>query len=418
MNGALLWLLLNLLSIVILAFYSMLEMACVSFNKARLEYYVSKGMKRAIWLNWLLQHPNRLFGTTLIGVNVATVFGSEFAREFYRSIHWNPDLSFLTQVIVVVVFGELAPMFAARRYAEHVALLGTPLVYASALIMSPIILMFGGISRICNWLLGLREAQSNIFLTQEELEKILEEQEEEKSSGNEGSDFNAVTSNIFNLRLKDIRQIMEPLNVIPKIPSNATVSQLDMTLRKSNYEYAALFHRDMTNIIGVAKVSDFVRVSSTKRVRDYMRSPWFVTPQTSIMQLLEQFRKNNEELAVILDAEGHAIGIISMEDIMQEVFGKTTILKEVQIPSAGKKQYFIDRTFPGTMKIRDFNAQFNVVLDQHEDWTLSEFILTVLGHIPEVGETVSVPPFELTVEETSMTGVKKINITTRRGSLP
>ncbi len=117
---------LNFLSIIMLAFYSMTEMACVSFNKVRLQYYVSKGMKRAIWLNALLQHPSRLFGTTLIGVNIAMFFGSEFSRQFYSSIGLNPDWSPLTQVILVVIFGELAPMFAARRYPEHVSILGIP----------------------------------------------------------------------------------------------------------------------------------------------------------------------------------------------------------------------------------------------------------------------------------------------------
>jgi len=104
----------------------MVEMACVSFNKVRLHYYVNQGNRRAIWLNYLLQHPFRLFGTTLIGVNVAMVVGSECSREFHSALGLSPDLAPLSQVIIVVIFAELAPMFAARHYAEHVAMLGAP----------------------------------------------------------------------------------------------------------------------------------------------------------------------------------------------------------------------------------------------------------------------------------------------------
>ena len=99
----------------------MIEMACVSFNKVRLEYYVSKGKKRALWLSFLLHHPAYLFGTTLIGVNVALIIGSECARRFYAALGLNPDLAALTQILLVLIFAEISPMFAGRRYAEHVA---------------------------------------------------------------------------------------------------------------------------------------------------------------------------------------------------------------------------------------------------------------------------------------------------------
>src|SRR5262245_63138653 len=113
----------------------MIEMASVLLNLVRLHYYVSKGEKRAVLFNELLNYPSRLFGTTLIMVNSATVFGSEFSREFHEAIGLSPDLAPLTQVLLVLIFGELSPMFAARTHSEHMALLGIPLLYASAKIL-------------------------------------------------------------------------------------------------------------------------------------------------------------------------------------------------------------------------------------------------------------------------------------------
>ena len=123
---AMMWLLFNILSIVFLAFFSMAEMACISFNKIRMQFYVAQGSKRAKWLYALMQNPSRLFGTTLIGVNIATFVGSECARQFHSAIGLDPDLAPLSQVIIVIIFGELAPQFAARSYPENVAMLGAP----------------------------------------------------------------------------------------------------------------------------------------------------------------------------------------------------------------------------------------------------------------------------------------------------
>ena len=146
------WLLLNFVTIAFLAFYSMMEMACVSFNKMRLQYYVSKDNKRAIWLQELIQDPSRLFGTTLIGVNLAMVIGSECSREFYSAIGLNPILSALTQVMLVVILGELA-RFRARSHAENVGMMGAPYLWASAKLMTPLLWCVKGITKACQYLI-------------------------------------------------------------------------------------------------------------------------------------------------------------------------------------------------------------------------------------------------------------------------
>jgi putative hemolysin len=405
-SSALFWLLLNLITILILAFYSMLEMACVSFNKVRLQYYVFKGNKQAIWLNWLLNNPTRLFGTTLLGVNVATVFGSEFAREFFSSIGLDPDLSPFTQVLLVVIFGELAPMFAARRYAEHVTMLGVPIVYASAKLMSPIIWAISAISKAFNKMIGGKETHGNIFITQEELLKILEEQDE---TGGDGEDFNTVTTNIFNLRQKDLRQVMEPLESVSKISSNVTVAQIANVLQnqKSDQNYVLIYHREPTNIIGVVQARHLIRAPENRRVRDFAQPPWFVTQNTSLLKILNQFRRNNEAIGIILNEQGKAEGVIHLDDIVEEIFGIRTVANE------SGNMLFLERTFPGSMKVGDFNSQFDVVLDKRKDLTLSDLILEHLGHHPEVGESIFIDPFELTVEVTSLLEIKTVKITTK-----
>src|ERR1700722_2818149 len=145
---------LTILCIAVQGFFSMLELASVSFNRIRLEYYVSKKIKRAEWLKHLLKKPSRLFGTVMLGVNVALQVGSQTAREFYSTIGLDPDIAPITQVFLVVIFGELVPLFAAHRFPEHVVMLGIPIVYAASKLFSPLIWLLGQLTNITYRLLG------------------------------------------------------------------------------------------------------------------------------------------------------------------------------------------------------------------------------------------------------------------------
>lgn len=402
------WFTLNLISIAVLAFYSMMEMACVSFNKVRLQYYVSKNIKQAVWLNYLLENPSRLFGTTLIGVNIALFTGSECARQFYSSLGIDPDWAPLTQVILVVIFGELAPMFAARRFPEHMAMLGVPLIYLSAKIMTPFLWFLGGISKLCNLIIGGKEHESDIFLTQEELQKILEEQDEDYKG--EHIDLNTIASNIFEARKKIARDIMQPLNTVPNVPVNTTVGMVRSILGNSTANYALTYHQEPNHVVGIALPRDLVRAPDNRKIRDYSRPPWFVTEQTLLIQILNQFRSNNQHVAIILDFQGNAAGLINLDDIMEEIVGKT----EFRAPTVKKKRRLVvDVTFPADYTVGEFNKKFHTVLDAQEQLTLVELMEEKLGHRPAEGESVVVGSFELEVKEASLLEVKTISITSR-----
>lgn len=408
---ALFWFIFNIFSIVVLAFYSMLEMACVSFNKVRLQYYVSKKYKRALWLNDLLQHPSRLFGTTLIGVNIALVVGSECSREFYAALGLSPAIAPLTQVVLVVIFGELAPMFAARHYPEHVAMLGIPLIYASARLMTPLLAVLGWISKVVTYFIRGNENEANIYLTQEELQKLIEGQDEE-SIGNENVEFSAITTNIFSLRHKDVKQVMEPLTKAMALPSNATVEQMEILLRKTETDYVLIYHRELSNIIGIIYPRDVLRISETKRIRDYAEPPWFVTETANMMQILKQFRTNNENVAVILDQSGKAIGLITLKDVLSEILG-TTYVRKQPLHHHLKNVMLVEKTFSGDTTVEEFNRQYHVLLDPNPQLTLSELMMARLGHHPERGESIYVDPFELTVKETTLLDIRALTVSTR-----
>ncbi|MGM0440298.1 MAG: hemolysin family protein [Chlamydiota bacterium] len=410
-NQALLWLLLTLTFIAIHAFYTMIEMAGVSFNKVRLQYYISKGNKRAIWLNHLLHRPTRLFGTTLLGVNIALQMGSECSRELYSALNINPNLAPITQVLLVTIFAEVSPMFAARRYAEHVAMLGAPILYFSSKIMTPAIWIIDIIARMVNFLIGSNSNKSVLHLSRDEIQKAIENPEHTLMSPDEPDDFNAIARNIFYLHDKTADQIMTPLKEVQMLPSACTIAHMRNILRQAYYPTLPVYHRSRQNVVGIAVPRKLISVPDHHYVREYITPPWFITRNADLHQILTEFRSSNRNIAIVLNRQGHAIGILTLQDIFDEIFGEMQLPKG-SIPPAklARHHLIIERTLPGNIRIADFNRQYGSDLPAYGQETLSQLIRHLLGHEPEKGETVNVGRFEFTVLETFLLGAQTIYV--------
>lgn len=408
MSGWKFYLSLTLIFIFVQGLFAMLEMAAVSFNKVRLQYWVSQKKRRAIWLNYLLARPTMLFGATLIGVNASLQIGSECSRRFYESLGINPDWAPLSQIFLVIIFAELAPMFAGRRYAEHVAMLGVPILYITSTILRPFIWIFDLICRGINRLLG-SSMREGLYLSREDLQHMFQQREEEQRPAKE---INSVAHNIFALKGKIATDLMAPLHEVQMVPSFCTIGEMRTLL---NYQYSPflpIYERDPRQVLGIAYPRDLLRITEEKKVRNYARPAWFITESSSILQILKQFRKNNQSIAVVLNNAGHAIGFLTLDHIIDAIFGRNDNWESFEDIAPRMHHVIVDKTFPGDMHIKDFNRKYHVHLDPSDTTTLEELLEKKLGHSPEKGETVHIDQFELIVEDAPLIGPKKISVRT------
>ena len=149
-----------------------------------------------------------------------------------------------------------------------------------------------------------------------------------------------------------------------------------------------------------------LRLDDQKKVIDSARSPWFVPRETSILQLLHQFRRNNQNVAVILEKNGEALGILTLDQILAEIFGEES---EVH-PSPQESATYIERTLSGDLLVESFNLEFGADLPLDRGETLSELILSELGHLPVKEESIRIGGFEFTVEEPTLLGIKSLKV--------
>ncbi|MCX6988421.1 MAG: hemolysin family protein [Chlamydiae bacterium] len=406
------WFLFLMIScLVIQGFFAMLEMACVSCNKVRLQYYVSKGYRRAIWLSYLLKHPALMFGTSLVMVNASLLIGSECSRRFYDSLGVSTAWSPLTQVFLVLVFAEISPMFAGRYYAEDAAKIGVPILYVCAMILKPFIWLLDLLCRSINKLFG-SSSETGLYLSREELQNMIQDREENVFFSEEKEGFNSVVSNIFSLKNQTAKEIMALVDTVQMIPLSSSIDDLRVLLSEKYCPYIPLFKKDRKNIVSIAYPRDLLRLSGSVKVKDHARSPWFITEGNSILQILKQFRKNNKSIAVVLNDLGHAVGILTLDDIIDAIFGKCDDWLSTGDIMPRAHHVVVDRTFSGDMKVKEFNEAFKVHLAYKGAETLAEVIIAALGHAPAREESVKIDQFELTVEEVTLLHIKTVSVRT------
>jgi putative hemolysin len=391
------------------AFFTMVEMACVSFNKVRLEYYVSRGEKRAIWLSRLISRPTLLFGATMLGVNTAMLLGSECARRFYHALGVSPDWAALTQTFLVVVFAEISPMFAGRRFAEHAAIMGVPVLYAFSVIVRPIIWFFHLLCVLVNWLIKTPK-NIELFLSREELQKAIEERDDSVAVGIEPKEFDTIVANIFALKTKTASELMLPLSSVPIVSSACTVGEMQDLLSSEQVSFLPIYNRNPANIVAIAYPRDFIRAKKQTRIRELARPVWFIVQTTSVIDILKQFRRNNQIVAVVLDHSGQTVGLLTLDEIIDEIFGESDAWLSLDDAHHLPSQVMIDRSFPGETSLAELKADYQIELFCEGANTLEELCEKLLGHTPTKGDSLRFEEYQLTVEEAPLIGSLVISI--------
>lgn len=394
-----------ILFIFIQAYFAMMEMACVSFNKVKLQYFVSQNNKKAIWLSKLLASPARLFGTTLVGVNTALQFGSECSRRLYESMGLDPDWAPLTQVVLVVVFAELAPMFAARKYPEHVTMLGMPFLYFCSKVLRPLHILFDFMNKIFSKISKSQVASAN-YLTREELQKAMEERED-LYGYSESQQLDTLASNIFSLKNMNAKSIMYPLRNIFMLSGNATVAQLRKDLRIRSRPFIPIYQSQRHDIMGIVYARDLIKAKDDELVKNYIHTPWFITETNSLPQIIKQFRWNKQNVAIVLSTNGIATGILTLEAIVDEIFLESTYI----MGDLSGQKVLVDRSFPSETTISEINDHYDIEIPHASPGQTLEAVMTgMLGHHPSKGESLRLGHYELIVEEAPLIGEKVIHI--------
>lgn len=376
----------------------MMEMACVSFNRVRLQYYLTKDHKKARYINFLIRRPYRLFGTVMLGVNIALQVGSESSRNCYKALGFSPDYAPFTQIFLVVIFAELLPLTISRKVPERLALWGAPILYYSHYVFYPLIQFIGSLTEGLYYLLNIKKEKLNSTLSRDEFQKALETHHEEQ-------DFNVIATNIFSLSATSADQVCLPLDQVTMLPSTANVKDLRRKIKNTDMEFIPVYHKVRKNVIGIALPKDFVNKRPDDALIHNLHSPWFITAKSKLIRILKEFRDNRSSVAVVLNSSGEPMGILSLSAIFNILFNTTNIAQ-----LKPKTVSVIERTFPGNTPLEDLQKELGIELTRYRVETLAQLVLQLLDTPAEIGTSVITDNLLLEVKEVSLYGIKSVSI--------
>jgi len=400
------------------AFLSGAETALTAANRARLRQQGSEGDARAATADRLREDKERLVRSILLGNTIATVLAAALATSLLLGIAGDAavPLVVLGLTLLLLVFGEALPKTYALHHADRLAPLLAPAVSRVVAVLAPLssfaALVTGGFLRLC----GMKVDRVAMTDPTDELRGAIElhggEQEEEEIRAER-----AMLRSILDLADVEVSEIMTHRRKVVAIdvgqPEEAIVAQV----LDSPYTRLPLWQDDPDNIVGVLHAKDLLRALQGRGgrvegldIRAIATRPWFIPDTTTLLDQLQAFRARREHFALVVDEYGSLQGVVTLEDILEEIVGD--ISDEHDVPVAGVRpqsngSYLID----GTVTIRDLNRQFEWRLPDDRASTLAGLVLYEVRRIPTVGQVFTFYGFRFEILRRQRNQITLVRVT-------
>jgi len=395
------WLIMVLFWTSLMSFYSMQEMACISFNRLRLELAVRSGDHRAIWIKKLLDTPTFLFGTTLIGVNVTLVISSESMRQLFTACGLNPNLSPLIHIPYVLLLGELVPMFAARLFPEHIARLGIPLLRISQLCLTPIIYTIEFLVSLLRRFVFSDESTSPApYLQRDELCELIGDRGKSYLHGKK--QLETIVSRMLTFKETSVAQVLVPIHQTLILRSTTKCAYARQLLPQDSTK-TILIENPYGKLIGYTWLWHIALADPHRSVGDLCHNPTFVGETTHLVDLLFQLYRENSHIAFIVDKEGEIMGSVSLEDIITELTRNTYQESHIHL----------EKTVSARVHVATFLKKYRLNLPHPPQIDFARLVEDQLGRKPTIGDLIYFGPLEIKVTRIGIRGAKTVLIKTK-----
>lgn len=407
------------------AFFASAEIALVSLNKGRMENQASNGDKKAQRLVKLMNNPNSFLATIQVGITLAGFFSSASAatsiatklEPVFGDVVWGKEVSIIVVTVllsyVTLVFGELYPKRIAMQKAEIVSKSSVGVISFIGKIMKPFVLLLSFSTDLLVKLTPMELAPEEEKLTRDEMRFMLESGQ--KDGILEASEFHMIKG-IFSLDTKMAREVMVPRTDTFMINiEDSDEENIDLLL-DCRYSRVPVYKEDKDSIVGVIHLKDVLkeakRVSFEKiEIQAILNEALFVPETIFIDDLLFELKKTQNQMAILLDEYGGVVGIVTLEDLVEEIVGEIEDEYDEISDLYAKiddKNYIIQ----GRMPIEKFNELFHVSIEGKDVDTVAGYMLTELGTIPENNENISLKldTVELISKEVESTRLMTIQV--------
>lgn len=397
--------------LVLSAFFSSSETALTTVNLIRIRNLADNGDKAAAWVLKARRDQSKMLGAILIGNNVVNLSASSMLTVLVTDVFGSQAVGAATGVLtlLVLLFGEITPKTIATLEAEKNALRFARVICLLMTILTPVIfvvnLLSGGVLR----LLGVDPNKPTDSITEDELRTIVEVGHEK---GVIESEEKEMINNVFDLGDSVARDIMVPRIDMSFVDVEASYEELMEIFRRDHYTRLPVYEDNTDNVIGIINMKDLILLEDRAAfsVRDYLRQPLFTFESKKLSELMIEMRKTSNNIVIVLDEYGATAGLITLEDILEEIVGdirdEFDVDEEDELKEISKGEYLAD----GSMNLDDINDRLGLELVSEDFDSLGGFMIDRLEHLPAEGEEVDTEEVRLVVEKVNKNRIDKVHI--------
>ena len=381
------------------AFFAATEIAFISINDAKIEKQAKEGNKKAKQIKKMLKEPSKFLATIQIGITLAGFLSSAFAADAFAddlapvlesliplglSVWRSISIIIITMILSYfsLVFGELVPKRLAMRNSEKIAFATIRIVRAISIITAPFVKLLTSSTNGISRLFGITETDEET-VTEEEIRMMVDVGEEKGSIEEEEKEL---INNVFEFNDKVVSEIMIHRKDIYAIDINSNVQSILEDLDECEYRYSRIpvYEENIDNIVGMLFIKDLLANVNKKekaKISNLLREAYFVSENKQINELFKDLQRNKHQLAIVLDEYGGTAGLVTMEDIIEELVGN--IFDEYD-DEKNDYEKIDDNTYmiSGSVSIHDLRKILNVEIPEGEYDTLSGYLIEKLGRIP------------------------------------
>lgn len=385
------------------AYFAASEMAFISLNDAKIERQAKEGNKKAKQIEKMLKEPSKFLATIQIGITLAGFLSSAFASDAFAdilapalnnifpavSVETFKGISIVIITIVLsfftLVFGELVPKRLAMKYYEKVAYASIGIIRFISIIASPFVKILTKSTNLISKWFGISENEEET-VTEEEIKMLIDEGEEKGTIKLEEKEM---INNIFEFNDITASEVMTHRTDIFAVDINSNIEDILEELDAYKYSRVPVYDETIDSIEGILFVKDLLKYFKTEskvEIKNIMREAYFVSENKPINELFKDLQRNKMQMAIVIDEYGGTAGLVTMEDLLEEIVGN--IFDEYdEIEDDFKK--IDDNTFliSGSVSIYELKKILGIEVPEGDYETLSGYLLEILGRVPEDDET-------------------------------
>lgn len=401
------------LMILLSAFFSSAETAMTTVNRIRIQALMEQGDKRAIILDKVISNSSKMLSTILIGNNIVNISASSLVTTLTIQVLGNVYVGAATGALtlIILLFGEITPKTLAALHAEKIALSYAKIIYFLTIILTPVVFIVGKLGNGVMYLLRVDPNAKANPMTEHELRTLVNVSQEDGVIEREEKQM---IYNVFDFGDSTAKDVMIPRIDMTFVDINATYNELMEIFREDMHTRFPVYEENTDNIIGIINIKDLILYPKNQEfsIQNILREPYFTYEYKRTADLMVEMRKASVNLAIVLDEYGSTAGLVTLEDLLEEIVGEIRDeydedeeedLKEIQ---PGKEYIAL-----GSAKLDDINEALSIHLESEDYDSVGGYIIEQLDSLPSQGQSVTLENgIRLVVDELDKNRIEAVHI--------